>query len=126
MKSEKLLLRESWLKELDRWKRIQDNMPDIKPIKAVAQARTSGVKYMRYYVNDQYQGLYLTQREKQVAELLITEFKAKRIARELKISSRTIEDYLARLKFKFNCRCKKDLVVILRKVKLVDVCGNNF
>lgn len=53
---------------------------------------------------------YLTKREKEVLHYIILGYTAKRIARALGISFRTVENYINILKYKFRCDAKSELI----------------
>lgn len=63
----------------------------------------------RYYLEGEYKGTYLTHREAQCLIHLAQGNSAKRVAKILGLSHRTVEFYASRLKEKFNCRTTSQL-----------------
>lgn len=60
-------------------------------------------------------GLYLTPREAQCMRLIREGHTMKETAASLKLSPRTVEYYLMRLKERWSCRSKKELLVLLEE-----------
>jgi DNA-binding CsgD family transcriptional regulator len=54
--------------------------------------------------------LRLTPRETEVLNYVIQGLSAKKIARKINISHRTVEKYIENLKFKYNCATKSILI----------------
>jgi len=80
-----------------------------KPIKRIQEKRIS-----RYYLNDT---LYLTQREYEIARLLLDDKRTyKTMGKQLSLSVRTIEYYVANLRTKFNAKSRLELK---EKIKLI-------
>ena len=63
----------------------------------------------RHYLDGEYQGIYLTQREAQCLIHLAQGNSAKHVARILGLSHRTVEFYASRLKEKLNCKTTAQL-----------------
>lgn len=70
---------------------------------------------VRHYLAGKYSGLYLTARQRDVLQLFLQDRSASKIARQLRLSERTIEDYSRVLRAKFHCATKKELVHRLRE-----------
>lgn len=64
----------------------------------------------RYYLQGDYQGIYLTERQRQVLILFLRHYTASQIADCLQLSERTIEDYSRALRHKFGVATKALLV----------------
>ncbi len=69
----------------------------------------------RYYLKDQYEGVYLTERQRDVLLLFLQNKSAAEIAHALQLSERTIEDYSRALRTKFGCATKKRLVAQIKR-----------
>lgn len=69
----------------------------------------------RYYLSGQYDGLYLTERQRDVLLLFLQNKSAAEIARTLGLSERTIEDYSRALRTKFGCATKKRLIAQIKR-----------
>jgi DNA-binding CsgD family transcriptional regulator len=57
-------------------------------------------------------GRIITKRELDCLQLIVQGFTAKEVARVLSISTRTVENYCEKLKIKFGCRRKQDLIAL--------------
>lgn len=66
----------------------------------------------KYFLDGQYYGIYLTQREFDVLKLIRC-FKYHEIGEMLGLSRRTVESYVAKVKSKFNCQNKYEMVNFL-------------
>ncbi len=58
----------------------------------------------------------LTSREIEYLPFLTKGYSNKFIAAQLKLSERTVDDYIANIKYKFNCRTKQELIAKLAKI----------
>jgi len=64
----------------------------------------------QHYIDEAYQQMTLSAKERQVLYYLVRGGSAKIIAYKMCLSPRTIEDYINNLKYKFNCRTKADVI----------------
>lgn len=80
---------------------------DAAAVPAEMEGNETGNK--RYYLEGEYKGTYLTHREAQCLIHLAQGNSAKRVAKILGLSHRTVEFYASRLKEKFNCRTTSQL-----------------
>lgn len=87
--------------------------------KSKKQKRSKSASPKRYYVGEPYPEVYLTQREMEIAILLIQGWRYKPISEQLSLSIRTIEFYIQNIKLKFHCDNKKALVSLLRKIEII-------
>ena len=78
-------------------------------------------KKQRYYLGDDYPDIYFTQREMQVISH-IHHKTYKEIASIYGLSVRTIEFYMATIKYKLKCHNKKSLIEKLYRLGLLQVC----
>lgn len=62
------------------------------------------------------ESILLSKREWECATLILAGKTSKEIARVLKLSHRTIEDYIYRMKKKLNCKNKSELIFLLTQV----------
>lgn len=60
-------------------------------------------------------GLYLTHREAECIKLMLTGKTMKAIADQLSLSPRTVEYYIKRLKERWKCKNKKELLALLQR-----------
>ncbi|MDF1761325.1 MAG: LuxR C-terminal-related transcriptional regulator [Coxiellaceae bacterium] len=65
---------------------------------------------LRYILDGEYAGKYLTERQRLVLIEFLKDKSAKAIALDLKISERTVEDYSKILREKFSCDTKRMLI----------------
>ncbi|MDF1795368.1 MAG: LuxR C-terminal-related transcriptional regulator [Coxiellaceae bacterium] len=65
---------------------------------------------IRYFMEGEYEGTCLTERQRVVLIEFLKDRSAKAIAADLKISERTVEDYSKILREKFNCATKRMLI----------------
>jgi DNA-binding CsgD family transcriptional regulator len=72
-------------------------------------------KFIRYYLNDDMKHLYLTQREAGCVFYILQGYTIKATAIELNLSPRTVEFYFKRIKLKFNCQSRGELIKVLLK-----------
>lgn len=63
-----------------------------------------------YMLNAVFNNIKLTERQSEVLFYILRGKTAKQIARYLNLSSRTVEEYLSQLKYKFNAGNKHDLI----------------
>ena len=117
MKNTKQSLVQSWLGELAQWEKIKKGFSNSGKLKTLSKC--SQAQRECYYLGDEYPGIYLTKRELEVAYQLLQGATIKKIARQLAISSRTIESYIKHLKFKLKCRYKKELINALSKIDII-------
>lgn len=83
--------------------------------------------YLRKYFLDRERGLYLTHREAGCLYYIYKGHTIRSTARELSLSPRTVEFYLQRVKYKFNCRSRDELMLFLQEHDfMVKVAGANF
>ncbi len=66
-------------------------------------------KHPRYFIGNEYPGIYLTEREFQVATL-ISNKKYREIAELYQLSERTVEYYVTTIKYKLACSSKTELI----------------
>lgn len=78
-------------------------------------------KQNRLELGDIFGNEYLTLREVEVLKYVILGYTAKRIALKLNISFRTVETYIANLKFKLRCNTKAEIIERVIKMKLVEL-----
>lgn len=76
----------------------------------------------RYYLTVGLKDDYLTQRELDVALLLVEGLTYKNIGKVLGITGRTIECYVNHLRVKFECRNKKTLITRLNELNISKLC----
>jgi PAS domain S-box-containing protein len=74
----------------------------------------------QYALPKKYKGIYLTHREVQCLVYLSCDFTAKKIARLLSISYRTVESHLATIKTKLYCRTRAELITTVLEEKLLE------
>ena len=77
-------------------------------------------KDKRIYLTGEISPTYFTQRECQCAELVLEGHTAKRIARMLGLSNRTIEYYLHNMKQKLRCKTRLQLVSTLIQTDFIE------
>lgn len=94
---------------------------DSKSLKKYSRSKLSS---KRYYVGPAYPGIYFTQRELEIAVLLVQGNRYKTIGECLSISIRSVEDRVKHLKEKFKCLHKKALIDTLRDI--IPHSKNNF
>ena len=70
-------------------------------------------KSRRYYLQNDVSHLYLTQREAECIFLILQGYTLKETATELSLSPRTIEFYFKRIKEKFGCNNRANLIKLL-------------
>jgi DNA-binding CsgD family transcriptional regulator len=73
----------------------------------INSSQLSTLQALPQATNDQ---VYLSKREMDILKLLVKNLTAKQIAERLFISKRTVENYLANIKLKFNCDSKFELI----------------
>ena len=78
-------------------------------------------KFIRYYLNDDMKHLYLTHREAGCVFFILQGYTIKATAIELNLSPRTVEFYFKRIKLKFNCQTRGELIKILLKNDVVNM-----
>lgn len=83
--------------------------------KSINKNGISRTPVKRYYLQGKYQGMYLTKRQRDVLLLFLQNKSAAEIAKALKLSERTIEDYSRALRSKFGCATKKRLVAQIKR-----------
>ena len=101
------------------------NQQDVNPDRAdniiiTDQMRSdflSATLVKRYYVLNESDDLYLTQKESEVSSLFIKGFTAKQIAIQLGLSPRTVEGYLAQIKTKLQDKANR----ILSKEEIIKI-----
>ena len=71
---------------------------------------------LRYILDGEYSGQYLTEKQRLVLIEFLKDRSAKAIALDLKISERTVEDYSKILREKFSCETKRMLIKKLNKL----------
>ncbi len=76
-------------------------------------------KRERIYLNGEFSGIYLTPRESDCLCALASGRTVKTVARELKLSHRTVEFYLKNLKAKFGCSNKGELLALVAEADLI-------
>lgn len=103
------------IKHYLRLKRIVVDSP-ARPSKKKERSRRPS---RRHYVGESHPGIYLTQREFEMAILLVEGYRYKEIGQQLSLSHRTVEYYVDRLRGKFQCCHKKALVEILEKIDII-------
>lgn len=64
----------------------------------------------RYYLGDDLRQVWLTPREIDVFKSILLGYTAKRTATILRISPKTVESYIEKLRFKFNVNSKNELI----------------
>ena len=78
----------------------------------------------RYYLDGSYGTIYFTEREMDVAVLLLENRKYFSIAEELKLSERTIEFYVKQMKLKLRCEKQCELTQLLEKIEVIRIYHN--
>ena len=74
----------------------------------------------RYYLDGEYEGLYLTQREVDCLLSAIQNKTYEQISKELSVSVSTVRVYIDKLKSKLGCYSKKDLLRTISERKLIN------
>ncbi len=77
------------------------------------------LKRDRIYLTGEFSGIYLTPRECDCLCALASGRTVKTVARELKLSHRTVEFYLKNLKAKFGCANKGELLALVAEADLI-------
>lgn len=72
----------------------------------------------RYYLNGQYQDIYLTKSEYNCLKLTSTLKSIKEVANTLGLGQRTVETHMNNIKIKFKCHKKSDFVKIINQLLL--------
>lgn len=72
-------------------------------------------------LGEQFSNQYLTKREIQVLKYVILGYPAKKIGQTLKISSRTVEGYVDRLKEKLGCNSRGEISFKVIKTGLINL-----
>lgn len=67
----------------------------------------------KYYLDEPFEDIYLTQREVDVLLLVYDTLQSKEIARTLGISVYTVNDHITNLRQKFQCQSKKELIKLI-------------
>lgn len=109
-----------WIKGLLRWEEECEkllNKVGSKKSKKSRRSKSSSLK--RYYVGESHPEVYLTQREFEIATLLVQDYRYKSISQELSLSIRTIEFYIQNMKLKLHCQHKNALITVLKKIEIV-------
>jgi DNA-binding CsgD family transcriptional regulator len=73
--------------------------------------KTQGLK--RYFLKGDYEGIYLTQRERDVLIYLLKGYSLKELARHEAISLRTVEDHTAHIRRKLGFSRKQEMIRVL-------------
>jgi DNA-binding CsgD family transcriptional regulator len=72
----------------------------------------------KYFLGEQFQGVYLTQREADCVLVLLQVKTIKKAAVHLNLSPRTVEFYLRNVRIKLGCKKKTELIRIIRNSSL--------
>lgn len=76
----------------------------------IATVKTKKSNKMRYYLDGDYAGIYITRREREVLLYLMQGYTTKEIANHSYISIRTAEDHIANLRNKLGFSRKQEMV----------------
>lgn len=87
-----------------------DEQSKPRPQAPIKKPQASRALPARYYLQGTYQGIYLTERQRQVLILFLKHYTASQIADALDVSERTVEDYSRALRHKFGVATKARLV----------------
>lgn len=79
----------------------------------------------RYYLVEDDDEIYLTTREVECSYCLIYGYTAKQMAKAMKISPRTVENYIYNLKSKFKTDSRAGLIGKLLRCKMSDLVDSN-
>ena len=93
---------------------IHERHREENPSSKTARIREKPVKHI---LNEE-KGWYLTGRELQCIQGFINGLTIKAVAETLTLSPRTVEFYLKRIKDRFNCRTKRELLIIMTQFDL--------
>ena len=63
--------------------------------------------------------MFFTKREQEVLQNILKGFTAKKIAQQLSLSHRTVEDYIERVKQKFQCINKHDVIEAAMRLGII-------
>lgn len=75
-------------------------------------------KIKKYYLGPSYPNVYLSRREAQCIAYFLKGYSSRRVGETLKISSKTVDFYTDRAKFKLDCTTKMELII--------KICQTNF
>lgn len=75
----------------------------------------------RYYFTKDHESIYLTHREAGCVYYIMQGFTIKKTASQLCLSPRTVEFYLKRIRDKWHCQNRTELMVMLAEFKVMDV-----
>lgn len=78
----------------------------------------------RFDLGEKFNNYYLTRREFEVLNFVIEGLSAKNIARQLNISSRTVEKNIDNIKSKLRCKKRSELVAICIKIGIISNIEN--
>ncbi|WP_423064065.1 response regulator transcription factor [Candidiatus Paracoxiella cheracis] len=112
----------NWMKELTRWQSASKTPLGIHTRRPKDPVHRESAYGKRYYFQIDANQIYFTQREMEVALLLLQGLTYKGIGEVLGITGRTIECYITHLRTKLNCSNKKALIVCLRRLDVYGIC----
>lgn len=96
-----------------------ESCAQLKPLKL--EAGESTAKHLKLGKN--YGSIYLTKREAEVLRCAVLGYSAKRTAKFLNISYRTVESYLDILKLKLKCDSKGQLIELVITSEILRLLG---
>lgn len=113
----------NWIKDINGWQADTKTPLSIHTHKPRTSACHGKAHAKRYYFHFDFNQVYLTQRELDVALLLLRGLTYNNIGKILGITGRTIECYATHLRVKFDCRSKKTLIARLNEINIAQLCG---
>jgi DNA-binding CsgD family transcriptional regulator len=88
---------------------------DIKAEERMLVENDSTIKLKKYYLSGEYDGIYLTSRERETLCYLLKGFNLQEIAQLMSLSSRTVEEYSSFIRGKLGFKFNRDLVKCLQE-----------
>ena len=96
-------------------------------IKEILEKPSNISNKKKYYLGDDYPGVYFTEREAQCMVFFLKYYTNWRAADVLKLSKRTIDSYLTAMRKKLDCKSKAELLSKVHKsdfVKITELFSN--
>ncbi len=89
------------------------------------QLKSNDLETKRFYLDGEYEDIYLTKREKDCIMLLKQGFNYYEIAKNLNLSRKTVQQYIDAIRIKLNCQSKSHLLSLVNQSKLIDMFPND-